>query len=168
MVGEDHQITDLIIGVHPSAGIGEEEIADPQELHHPHREDDLIHGVALVKMKTSLHGHNLLAGNTTEDQLAVMALYGGDGEIRYLTVPQFFGCLYLPYQTPQACAQDDTRLRRFRNPGFYEADGFFDCFQHIQEFYFQSLFFPIPAIQPPPQGYNTIFRLPAPTLPAGH
>ena len=95
VVGDDHQVADLELGVHATSGIGYEEGLDAQLVHDAYREGDLLHGVALVKVEAAFHGHDIDASQLAEDEFAGVALDSRDGEVGYLLVGEFIDVSYL-------------------------------------------------------------------------
>ena len=55
MIGDDHQVANLELGVHASCCVGNKEGLDAQLVHDAHGEGDLLHGVTLVEVETTLH-----------------------------------------------------------------------------------------------------------------
>ena len=70
VVGDNHQVADFEFWVHATGCVGNEEGLDAQLVHHAHREGHLLHRVTLVEVESSLHGHDVLASQFTEDQFA--------------------------------------------------------------------------------------------------
>ena len=60
VIAYDHQVTDFETRIDTACGIGNQQILNTQELHHPDGEGHLLHGIALIIMETSLHGKHLL------------------------------------------------------------------------------------------------------------
>ena len=94
VVGDNHQLANLELGVHAAGGIADEERLDAQLIHHANGERHLLHRVALVEVETTLHGHDVLAAQTSEDELAGVALDGGDGEVGNLGIGELVGFSY--------------------------------------------------------------------------
>ena len=95
VVGDNHQVADLELGVHATSGIGNEEGLDAQLVHDAYREGDLLHGVALVEVEAALHGHDIDASQLAEDEFAGVALDSRDGEVGDLLVGEFVDVSYL-------------------------------------------------------------------------
>ena len=75
MVCNYHEIANLECGVHAAGSIRHEKGLYAQLIHHPDRECHLLHGVALVEMKTSLHGKDIHSTEFSEDQLSAVTFY---------------------------------------------------------------------------------------------
>ena len=86
VVGDDHQVANLEGGVHAAGGVADEERLDAQFVHHPDREGDFLHRVALVVVEAALHGHDVNSAQFAEDQHAAVSFNGGHGEVGYLAV----------------------------------------------------------------------------------
>ena len=67
VVGDYHQVANLKAGVHTSCGIADEECFYAELIHHPDRECNFFHRVALIKVEASLHGHDVDASEFPED-----------------------------------------------------------------------------------------------------
>ena len=59
MVGDDHDGARPIERIDTPAGVGDEQGLDVHEFHDADREDDLLLGVAFVKVKPPLHGDHV-------------------------------------------------------------------------------------------------------------
>ena len=75
MVVDHHQVAYLEGFVHATRGVADEEGLDAQFVHHTLGECHLFHVVALIEVETSLHRHDVLAAQLSEDQFAGMAFY---------------------------------------------------------------------------------------------
>jgi hypothetical protein len=45
-------------------------------------------------MESALHGHDVFSAQPSEDELAAMSFYGGNGEVGYVAVWQFVSVSY--------------------------------------------------------------------------
>ena len=86
VIGNNHQIANLEAGVHATRSIGNEERLDAEFVHDTNREGDFLHGVAFIKVETSLHGHDIYPAQLSEDKFAGMAFYRGNWEVRNVLV----------------------------------------------------------------------------------
>ena len=76
VVGDDHEVTDVELRVHAAGCIADKERLDAQLVHDAHGECHFLHRVALVEVETAVHGHDILAAQFAEDELAGMSLDG--------------------------------------------------------------------------------------------
>ena len=86
MVGDQHQVANLHLGVHASGGVTHKKGLDAQFVHYTHGKGHLLHGVAFIVVETPLHGKDVHAAQLAENQLAGMAFDGGNGKMRYFGV----------------------------------------------------------------------------------
>lgn len=91
VVGDDHQVAYAEVGVHAAGGVAHEERLDAQLVHHAYGERHLLHRVSLVVVEAPLHGHDVLAAELAEDELAGVALHGRYGEVGYVLVGELVG-----------------------------------------------------------------------------
>ena len=89
MVGDDHQVANLEGWIHATCCIGDKECLDAQLVHDANGEGDSLHAVAFVVVETSLHGQDVNTSQLAEDELAGVAFYGRDREVRYLAIGDF-------------------------------------------------------------------------------
>ncbi len=94
VVGDDHEVADVEVGVHASGSVADEESLDAQLVHHAYGECDFLHGVAFVVVESSLHGHDVLASEASEDESAAMAFDCADGEVGDVGVGEFVAVSY--------------------------------------------------------------------------
>lgn len=95
VVGDDHEVADVELRIHASGGVAHKERLDAELIHDTHGECYFLHGVALVEMEASLHGHDVLASQLAEDEFACVALNGRYGEVGYVLVRYLGGISYL-------------------------------------------------------------------------
>ena len=86
MVGDNHKVANLEIRIHSTGGIAYKQGLYAQFIHHTNGEGDLFHGVALIVVETAFHGHNVLAAQLAENQLACVAFNCRYREIGYITI----------------------------------------------------------------------------------
>ena len=86
MVGDNHQVANLEGGIHTTSGIRDKERLNAQLVHHTNGEGDFLHVIALVVVKTALHGHDVYTTELAKDEGTSMSFYGRNGEIGYLTI----------------------------------------------------------------------------------
>ena len=86
MIGNHHEVTNLEGRIHTASGIANEERLDAQFVHDTDREGNFLHVIALVVVKTTLHGHDIYTTELTEDEGTSVSLYGRYGEVGYLAV----------------------------------------------------------------------------------
>ena len=110
MVGDDHEVAYLEVGVHAARGVGDEDRLDANGFHDAYREGNLLHRVALVIVEAALHRHDILVAQCAEDETALMTLNGRYREVGYFTVRNLHLDVDVVHNGPQAGAQDDGRL----------------------------------------------------------
>ena len=86
VVGDDHQIAYPKRRIHAAAGVRYEQVADPEQLEHPHGERHLLHGVTFVIVEPPLHGHYAAPFEQTENQFSLMSLDRRNGKIGNLLI----------------------------------------------------------------------------------
>ena len=111
MVSDNHQVTDFKIRVRASCSVRYEQGLDAQFTHHTHGESHFLHGVAFIKMKASLHGHDIFVAQFPENQFAAVSFDGGNREVRNLRIVDFILVGDFMHQAAQARAQDDGCFR---------------------------------------------------------
>ena len=111
MVGNEHQLSGLPVGVHTAGGVGDHQGVAPQQTQYPHRIGDLLIGVALVVVHPTLHHRHLLALQGAEHQAALVARCGGGLEIGNVFVIHGDGIFHLVTQITQAGTQNHSHLR---------------------------------------------------------
>ena len=111
MVGDEHQIAGLPLGVDTAGGVGDDELRAAQQGEHPHRIGDLFIAVTLVVVHPALHDGHVLALELTEDQLALVAGGGGSLEVGDVLIRDGNGVFHLVAQEAQTGAQDHGYLR---------------------------------------------------------
>ena len=95
VVGDDHQIADAEVRAHAAGRVRHEERLDAQLVHHALREGDLPHRPSFVVVEATLHGHDVLASELSEDELSAMSLNGRHREVGYVTIRNLYGISYL-------------------------------------------------------------------------
>ena len=58
MVSYDHKVSDTERSVHTTGGVRDEQRLYADDFHHPDRQSDSVHVVALVVVETTLHGYD--------------------------------------------------------------------------------------------------------------
>lgn len=111
VVGKQHQLAFRKIRIHRASGIGNDQITDAQKFHHPHRKGDLLHGVPFVIMKPSFHNNYHLSVQPSVNQLSVMKLDGGLGEIGNVGIINLFFDFDFIGQFPQSGTENDPCFR---------------------------------------------------------
>ena len=107
VVGNDHQVADFEGRVGAPAGVGYKQGLDAQFAHDADGEGHFLHRIALVVVETALHGHDVLAAQLAEDELAAVSLDGREGEVGDVLVLYFILFGDFAGQASQAGAKDD-------------------------------------------------------------
>ena len=94
VVVDDHEVANLERRVHATRSVAYEEGLDAQLIHHSLWEGYFLHVVALIEVETSLHRHDVLAAQLSEDELACMSFYGRYWEVRNFTIWEFVTISY--------------------------------------------------------------------------
>ena len=103
----------------------------PKKLHHPHREGDLLHGVAFVIMKTPLHRHYRAAGDLPENQLPGVIFHRGNGEMGNIFIGNNRFLLNLIHQFTQAGSQHNADFRLDLGASLQILNRFLDLFSEF-------------------------------------
>src|SRR5690625_6172110 len=103
MIPDKHDIAALEIWVHPAAGIAYKECMRTILFQYPDWKCDLLHGVAFIKMKASLHSHHLFASQHAKQKPAGMTLHSGDREVGDLFVGKRCVNLHFISEMPGGC-----------------------------------------------------------------
>ena len=90
MVGYNHNVADFERGVHAARSIAYYQQTDSKSLEHSDRKRNLLHRIALVKMKPALHGNHFFSGQISENQLPFVSLNRRNGEIGNFTITNRF------------------------------------------------------------------------------
>ena len=112
LVLDQHQVPWLPSGVHASRRIGQQQIVDAKHFHGLDRIDDLVHAIALVKVKTPLHAGDTPSLQFPEYELAFVARHGGNREMGNGPVRNNHRVINLVPKFAKPAAQDDTNLNR--------------------------------------------------------
>ena len=110
MVGDDHQVAHAERGVDASRSVRDKEVADAQQLHHPHGEGHLLHAVALVVVEAALHGHHAMTLDQAENKPSLVALDRRDGEIGNVVVVDGVFRLNLVGEIAQTGSENDAHF----------------------------------------------------------
>lgn len=94
VVGDDHEVANLELGIHTARGIADEECLDAKLVHHSDGERNLLHRVALIVMEATLHSHDVLTTEFAEDKLSGMSLDCRNREVGYLGIRELVGVSY--------------------------------------------------------------------------
>ena len=86
VVGYNHEVANFELRIHAPCSITDEERLDAQFIHDANGERYFLHGVALIVMETSFHGHDVDAGKFSEDEFAGMSFNSRNREIGYVSV----------------------------------------------------------------------------------
>ena len=89
VVGDNHQVANLKLRIHATSSIRDKERLDAQFVHHTNREGYLLHRVALIEMKASLHGEDVDASQLTKYQFSAMSFDGRYWEVGDFLVGDF-------------------------------------------------------------------------------
>lgn len=95
MVGDNHHVANIEFRIHTTRSIRNEESLDAQFVHHTLRESNLLHAVALIVVEATLHSHDILATELTEDELSGMTFNCRYREVRNFRIWEFVGISYL-------------------------------------------------------------------------
>ena len=104
VVGDNHDVSHMELGVGASCSIAYEEGVDSQFVHDADGKCDLLHAVTFVIVEASFHGHHILASQTAKDELATMSFYGGDREMGYLGIGDAEVFLDMLSQMTESCS----------------------------------------------------------------
>lgn len=77
----NHKVANGKCRIHSAGGIAYKQRLDTQFIHHTFGKRHLFHRVSLVKMKTTLHRHDVLSTQLAEDQLSRMAFNSRHREV---------------------------------------------------------------------------------------
>ena len=75
MVVNDHEFPFAPIVIHVSGSVGNQQALHSQEIHHAHRQGNLLKRVPFIKMKSALHGQHLFAPHVSVNQLPFVELH---------------------------------------------------------------------------------------------
>ena len=95
MISNDHQVANAKIWIHATSRIAHEERIDTKLMHDTLRKCYLFHGVSLIKVEASFHGHDILSTQFAKNQLTVMPLNGRHREVGDVFVRKLIGVSYL-------------------------------------------------------------------------
>ena len=130
MVADDHQVAHVIAEVRSAGGVGHKQGPDPDLHHHADGEDHLGHLVPLVIVDAPLHGDDAFPAESADDEIALVADGGGDGESRDVAVGDGEGLFDFVGQFAKAAAQDDAHFGLPRDdPGTQVVGGGIDYFR---------------------------------------
>src|SRR5690606_36039742 len=121
MIGDQHQMARRHFGFQAAGRISQNDAFYTQPAEDSHREDDLLHRIAFVVMKSSLLEGDRNAADLAEHETARVALDGGADEIWDLVIRDRNGVLKLVGECTESAAEDDRDPRR---PAKSRADKF--------------------------------------------
>ena len=133
VVGDEHEVADLEVGVHAARRIAHKEVLDAQLIHDTHGEGHLLHVVTLVVVEAALQGHDLLAAQAAEDEFARVSLDCRHGEVGYVIVGEGYFHLYFLREAAQPRAEHDGGERPHGGVLPNPCSGFLNGLQHIVE-----------------------------------
>lgn len=81
MVGDEHKVAGDKIGVYSSCGVGQNKIFYAEHKHNPDIQRYVLHVIALIAVKPSLHCENIFAEKLSENQPSRVPLNGGNGKV---------------------------------------------------------------------------------------
>ena len=90
--------------------IADEKALNAQELHHAHREGDLLHAVTFVVMKTTSHSDNFTTSQVAKDQFTLVAFHRRNGKMGDVFVRKNGHPVDLLSQIAKAGAEDDAKI----------------------------------------------------------
>ena len=128
VVVNDHQVAHLEIEVHAAAGICHQQRFHTQRFHHTDGRGDVGHGMSLIKMKTPLHAHDAVPGQTAQHKTSRVPRRGGNGKAGNGGVFHKRRILQHIGQTAQPAAQDQAHRRVRAGHG---ADGIYRVLDHF-------------------------------------
>ena len=128
VVVNDHQVAHLEIEVHAAAGICHQQRFHTQRFHHTDGRGDVGHGMSLIKMKTPLHAHDAVPGQTAQHKTSRVPRRGGNGKAGNGGVFHKRRILQHIGQTAQPAAQDQAHRRACAGHG---ADGIYRVLDHF-------------------------------------
>src|SRR5690606_38287911 len=107
MIGDQHQMARRHFGFQAAGRISQNDAFYTQPAEDSHREDDLLHRIAFVVMKSSLLDGDRNAADLAEHETARVALDGGADEIWDLVIRDRNGVLKLVGECTESAAEDD-------------------------------------------------------------
>ena len=91
VVGDNHHVANIEFRVHTTRSIRNEESLYAQFVHHTLRECNLLHVISLIVVEATLHSHDILATELTEDELSGMTFDCRYREVRNFRIWEFVG-----------------------------------------------------------------------------
>ncbi len=110
MILNDHDVSDIEIGIESTSSVGDHQQFHSHQSHHSDGKDDLLHRVSLVKMESSSHAHTLNASNGSKNKLSHVSSDGCIGKSGDFRVLESFTVLKTFTQTRQARSADNSNL----------------------------------------------------------
>ena len=86
VVGNNHQVSNAEVRIHSASCIRHKQGLYAQFAHHSHREGDCLHIIAFVVVETSLHRHDILVAELTEDEFTAVTFNCRYREVWYLVI----------------------------------------------------------------------------------
>ena len=112
VIGEEHQLAHVPVGVDAAGGVGDEERLCAEQAHDAHGVSRLGHGVALVAVHPALHDRDASAAERAEHEAALMTGGGGGTEMGHLAVIDENRVFHGVAEVAEPAAEDQQRLGR--------------------------------------------------------
>ena len=112
VIGEEHQLAHVPVGVDAACGVGDEERLCAEQAHDAHGVSRLGHGVALVAVHPALHDRDAPAAERAEHEAPLMAGGGGGTEMGNLAVIDENRVFHGVAEEAEPAAEDQQRLGR--------------------------------------------------------
>ena len=128
VIGDNHQVADFKIGIRTAAGIRNKQGLDTQFPHYTYREGHFLHGISLIEVEASLHGHNILITQLAENQFAAVSLYRRNGEVGNILILYFILLGNLTCKAAKSGSEDNCCLRMRVHLTFQISCGFLNTF----------------------------------------
>ena len=112
VIGEEHQLTHVPVGVDAAGGVGDEERLCAEQAHDAYGVSRLGHGVALVAVHPALHDRDAPAAERAEHEAPLMTGGGGGTEMGNLAVIDENRVFHGVAKEAEPAAEDQQRLGR--------------------------------------------------------
>ena len=111
MVGDEHEIARAEAFVHAAGGVGQKKNFRAEHCHQARGQEDILGGVALVKVDAALHDDDLDVAEGAEHKAPAMPGDGGDGEALDIGIVHGGDRVDLVCQCAESGAEDQCHLR---------------------------------------------------------
>ena len=134
VVRDEHEVAGVKAAVDAAGGVREEEYLRAQQLQQPRGQHHVVYLVALVVVDAALHAGHVHASERAEDEPALVARYGRDGEAGDVRVAHLALDVQLLREAAEAAAQHERDLGHKIGAGadvIAAAQEFFISFIHV-------------------------------------